>query len=83
MRGEIGGRKLDFGRKRPGGAWQKAALQPERYEKGWCSRRLTGRPGCGVQCLMPRISMLLGAKTFVGLLSMPCYTTLLDERSST
>ena len=38
VRGEVGGRKLDFGRKKPGGAWQKAALRPERCEKGWCSR---------------------------------------------
>ena len=38
VRGEVGGRKLDLGRKKPGGAWQKAALRPERCEKGWCSR---------------------------------------------
>ena len=48
VRVEVGGRKLDFGRKKPGGAWQKAALRPERCEKGWCSRsscawRLTGQ----------------------------------------
>ena len=38
VRGEVGGRTLDFDRKKPGGAWQKAALRPERCEKGWCSR---------------------------------------------
>ena len=30
MRGEVGGRKLDFDHKKPKRTWQKAALRPER-----------------------------------------------------
>ena len=82
--------KDDFGRCEVGGAWEKVALWPERYEEGPCSRSSCvdkAGPGCGVRCLMIALARSLelpspGTPNFavVGRQNLCCW---LDERNNT
>ena len=78
------------GKRELGGAWEKAALRPERYEEGPCSRSTSvdkAWPGCGVRCLMIARARSLELRSpstpnfaVVGRQNLCCW---LDERNNT